>query len=369
MELMDVQNGSYTEYVLTETADELNLRYANTLLPLATLFGVFCVLGISGNIVVLCVFSHSREYKTTNFKVFVIGIAIIDLLTCITLIPAEILKTRHYFSFSSPLPCKVKCFSNLFAMTSSALVLMVNGVDRYRKVRQPFKKQLSVRLAIACIVTMIVFSFVAAVPAAVMCGLQETNMTNIHKTLTTVTVCSAEDKYLDSKLRYAYKFGISLLLLCVSLALIVMYTLIIKTIAHHWKRRTNVSNNTNGQRPCVLVHNLISKEQQATLAVQFHRQQSSSSPNSHQKLPYKSIIWIILTLIFLVTFFINAGLSFLSTKALTFKPPTLLWYLIFYRLYFVNNVINPLIYALIDNRFKRSCKILLCQAGRLLHLN
>jgi len=44
MKLMDVQNGSYTQYVLTETADELNLRYANTLLPLATILGVFCVL-------------------------------------------------------------------------------------------------------------------------------------------------------------------------------------------------------------------------------------------------------------------------------------------------------------------------------------
>jgi len=449
---MDVRNGS--GLVLTETVRELNLRYANTLLPLAIVLVIFCVLGVCGNISVLCVFSFGREYKTTNFKVFVICIAVIDLLTCITLIPAEILKTRHYFSFSSPLPCKVKCFSNLFAMTSSALVLMVISVDRYRKVRQPFKKQLSARLAIACIVAMIMFSFVAAVPAAVMCGLQETNMTNIHKTFTTVTVCSAEHKYLESKLRYAYKFGMSLLLVCVSLTLIVTYALIIKTIAHHWKRRTstatirfeatlnrpkysfneialvpidgrvdkdndvflnNVSNKTNGQRPYVLGHNLVSKEQnvplessrkvsicklasqqhpqgipnaepdqcdkeagnaslrsllrKSSLAAQFHRQQSSSSSISHQKLPYKSMIWIILTLIFLVTFFINAGLSFLSTKAHTFEPSALLWYLIFYRLYFVNNAINPLIYALIDNRFKRSCKTLICRARRLLHLN
>ena len=443
---MDVSNGSYTEYVLTETVGELNLRYANTLIPLATLLGIFCVLGISGNIIVLCAFSLGREYKTTNFKVFVICIAVIDLLTCITLIPAEILKTRHYFSFSSPLPCKVKCFFNMFSMTSSALVLMVISLDRHRKICQPLKKQLTIRHATFCAVAMVIFSFVAAVPAPFICGLQETNMTNIHKTLTTVTVCSAEDRFLKNK-QYVYKFGMSLLLLSVSLALIVMYTLIIKTIAHHWKRRTSTytirfeatlnrpkysfnenvptpidgdvdkdtndttSSNTNVKRPCTLGHNLMSNRQHeqsqtnckisfSTLALEqppldishakpdqydkkvghpsttlssrnrppskpsFGRQQSGSSTIGHQRLPYKSIIWIILTLIFLVTFFLCAGLSFLSTKTHTFEPPTLLWYLIFYRLHYINNIINPLVYALLDTRFKRSCKTLLFRAKR-----
>jgi len=392
---------------------------------------------------VLCAFSFGREYKTTNFKVFVICIAIIDLLTCITLIPAEILKTRHYFSNPSLLACKVKCFFNMLGMASTANVLLVISVDRYRKICQPFKKQLSARLAIACVVAVIAFSFITALPAALICGLQETNMTNVHKTLTTVMVCSAEDKYLN-RVKYAYKLGMSMLLLSVSLALSVMYTLITKTIAQHWKRRTSTvtirfdailnhakcsfnenaltptdgdvdkenvvlndtfSNNVMDQR-----HNLMLEGQheqfeanrkisfstlaakhpteisnvkpdkvarnarikptslRPTFGVQFRRQQSGASSTS-QRLPYKSIIWIILTLIFLISFFITAGLFFISTKVHTFEPRTMLWYLTFYRLHFVNNIINPLVYALLDPRFKRSCKTFLFRARRLLHLN
>jgi len=449
---MDVWNGSNTTLPLIETVDEINLRYANTLFPLATILGVFCVLGIGGNIIVLCVFSLSGEYKPNNFKIFVICIAIIDLLTCMIHIPAEILKTRHFFSFPSLLDCKVKCFFNILGLTSSANVFMVISVDRYRKICQPFKKQLTTRLAIACIIAVIALSLVTALPAALLCDLQEKNMTNIHKTLTAVTVCSAEDKYAVNK-QFVYLIWMSLWFLCVFIVLIVMYILVIKKIAKHWKRRTSngiirfdaimnrskcpcnehafiptdvdkvndafhdrLSIDTNGQRPCNHGHNLISKGQNVPLQssrklllgkldshqytqvilniqgdqceeeagnanvkpnsrsrptsdAQISKQQPGSSPNSQRKLPYKSIIWVILTLIFLVSFFINVSLIFLTTKAHTFEPSTLLWYLIFYRLHFINNIINPLIYALLDTRFKSSYKTLLVRAGRLLHLN
>ena len=162
---MDIWNGSNTTLPLKETVDEINIRYANVLLPLATILGVFFVLGIGGNIIVLCVFSLSGEYKPNNFKKFVICIAIIDLLTCILNIPAEILKTHYFFSLPSVLHCKVKCFFNILGMTSSANVFMVFSVDRYRKICQPFKKQLTTRLVIACIIAVIVFSLVTSLPA------------------------------------------------------------------------------------------------------------------------------------------------------------------------------------------------------------
>ena len=449
---MDIWNGSNTTLPLKETVDEINIRYANVLLPLATILGVFCVLGIGGNIIVLCVFSLSGEYKPNNFKKVVICIAIIDLLTCILNIPAEILKTHHFFSFPSLLHCKVKCFFNILGMTSSANVFMVISVDRYRKICQPFKKQLTKRLAIACIIAVIVFSLVTSLPAFFFSNLQEKNMTNIHKTLTAVTVCSAEDKYVVNK-QFVYLIWMSLWFLCVFIVLIVMYILVIKKIAQHWKRRTSkgiiridaILNrskypcneqaltptdedkvngafhdkrniDTNGQRPCNHGHNIISKGQNVPLQssrklslskldlhqytqdilniqgdqceeeagnvnikpnsrsrptsdAQISKQQPGSSHNRQRKLPYKSIIWVILTLIFLVSFFINIGLIFLTTKAHTFEPSTMIWYLIFYRLHFINNIINPLIYAILDTRFKCSFKTLFFRAGRLLHLN
>ncbi|WAR31365.1 hypothetical protein MAR_033907, partial [Mya arenaria] len=55
-----------------------------------------------------------RDYKRNNFKVFVLTLAVIDLVICGTLIPAEMVKQRKYFEFGDVVTCKVKCFFNVF---------------------------------------------------------------------------------------------------------------------------------------------------------------------------------------------------------------------------------------------------------------
>ncbi|KAH3886774.1 uncharacterized protein LOC127865201 [Dreissena polymorpha] len=443
---MEKNNTNLSIASLVETLDTLNARYAAALTPFAAILGIFCVIGLLGNIIVIMVFSFSNEYSNTNFKLFVLSLAVVDTLSCVTLMPAEIVKTHHYFSFPDSTPCKVKCFFNVFAMTAATLILLVICIDRYRKVCQPLKPQIRPGLALKILAAVLIFSILVSVPAPIMCGIQEVDKENIYGTNTVVYICSAEEQFQKHIIRYVYKFGMTVLVVGVSLAFIVMYVLIIRTVFRHWNRRMSgetirfeVKSRSNSaervenfrlsgtlddvfednephandelkeKRPlsCAQKENatpktkLTVKDQRpprksSSISISsatdrarnvrkvsfmsmnpsaiktrpsFHRSSTDSSIRSDtlrrrsssttsEKLPYKTMIWFILTLIFVLTFIIHSGLSFLTTKEHVFKPQTLFWFLLFFRLYFVNNIINPMIYALLDKRFKGSCKSL-----------
>ncbi|XP_053407264.1 cholecystokinin receptor type A-like [Mercenaria mercenaria] len=402
--------------ILNETLGELNFRYAQTLLPFALILGLFCFIGIVGNSVVIVVFSFCKEYRNTNFKVFVLSLAVVDLLSCVTLMPAEILKTRHYFSISDHTPCKVKCFFNMFAMNASACILLVICIDRYRKVCQPLKKQIWPKLAIKILIGIFILSLVLSSPAPIMCGVTEHLKVNLYNANVTVFVCAAEKKYHGSTFRYIYKFGLSTVLVIIAVALIVMYVMIMKTVVRHWSKRgsgESVRFETNRSRlQSIDKLDVAGNEGFLNVKVEAHvnallkvslngpnknnkrddeakrlRSSSRSSLNSYLtrgrftlkrsssdtsfctsvtqrhsssaamgRLPYKTLIWFILTLVFVITFIIYAGLSFMTTREHELSQTNLFWFQVFFRIYFINNIINPIIYVWLDKRFKKSCK-------------
>ncbi|WAR31413.1 DRD1-like protein [Mya arenaria] len=214
---------NYTDYQ-TESLAELNDRYARALLPLTIAFGFFAVFGFLGNLIILLVFSLSRDYKRNNFKVFVLTLAVIDLVICIALIPAEMVKQRKYFEFGDVVTCKVKCFFQLIS------------IDRFRKVVQPFKKQMSPAIAVRILIAVAgVFPILLAIPGTIMCGIKTTNMTNIHGGNTTIHLCETEEKYEKSIWRTIYKFTFIVLLFGISVTYIVLYTFVMREAAKQMK--------------------------------------------------------------------------------------------------------------------------------------
>ena len=186
-----------------ETTDQLNERYADALFPVTITFGFFALVGVVGNGFVLVVFSLGREYRKSNFRVFVICLAIIDFLTSIFLIPAEMAKHRNFFAFESLFMCKAKCVFNVWAAAAAALSLLIICVDRFIKVVLPLKKQISPQLAFRlCVLLSFVVPVVLSVPGAVMCGVLTNNKTNIYNTSTQVNLCATEPKYQKHILRY-----------------------------------------------------------------------------------------------------------------------------------------------------------------------
>ncbi|KAL3862604.1 hypothetical protein ACJMK2_008561 [Sinanodonta woodiana] len=379
--MSDVNNSS-----LHEAFDNLNARYTSALLPLSIIFGFLAFAGLVGNTIALIVFSLSPEYNRNNFKVFALFLGSIDLVTCITIIPAEIAKHQHYFAFEDGAACKVKCFLNVFGSGASALTLLLISVERFRRVCKPLSVQLRTRLVIRVCFLLIVFALLLACPAAVMCGIEEASMTNLQGESTKVYVCAADEKNKFSVWRSIYKVTIVLLLGAVSVTCIVMYMFVGRTIFRSRDRlmgsnsfrmrgttaeenadlkKGKEAENQNDIEPngldVVKGTNIRRSSIVGRIINKTRRNVNSQSTGSERigRFPYKTIIWFVLTIIFIVTYVLYAALSFNPNVIINLSPRLLTLYLFFFRLYFINSVINPLIYALLDSTFRRSCKRLL----------
>ena len=429
-----IANRSYNGTPLYETLEQLNERYANALIPVSILLGIFAVTGILGNILVLVVFTNGKQYKNNNFRIFVICLGIIDLITCVSLVPAEMAKNRSHFSFPSATPCKVKCFFNTFGTAAAAFVLLVISVDRFRKVCQPLKRQIVPNQAIKILVAVLIVAFLLSVPAPVLCGISTANKTNIYSTTTTVYMCTAEEKYQKSVWRVLYKSSLTICLIIVSVALIVMYALIGRTVIRHWSLRSssmssssarfelnksdeasdkveidrltddlftpediaalqnaykenengniankekktakgekegiprkasNISLSSNSTKAKISFRRCSEMRKASDSSFRAHAMRRRSSTTGPGKVPYKTLIWLILTLVFICTYLLYAILSFLVPNVYKMSPGKFMVYSLFYRLYFVNNAINAVVYGLLDKRFQNSCKRLFSTA-------
>ena len=81
----------------------------------------------------------------------------------------------------------------------------------------------------------------------------------------------------------------------------------------------------------------------------------------------KTMMMLILTSVFIVTITLYIILvSLIAEKDGIFKNMTnseKLWYFFFLRIYFINSVINPILYGLMDPRFRTGLKKLFCSCG------
>ena len=79
---------------------ELNRQYSTTLLPNTVILGIFGVVGVVGNILVFVIYGCGKTLKDKKFRYYVLSLALIDFVTCVTCIPAEMVKHRSYFYFN-----------------------------------------------------------------------------------------------------------------------------------------------------------------------------------------------------------------------------------------------------------------------------
>lgn len=404
----NITNGTTDATNLTESLDHLNSRFAEALLPLTVTFGLFTFLGFLGNLLIILVFTLSRDYKRNNFKVFVLTLAVIDIVTCVTLIPAEMIKQRHYFDFGDEVSCKVKCFFNVFGAAASCLALLVISVDRYRKVVQPFKKQLGPKLAVKIqFVVAFLFPILLAIPGTVMCGISKSRKKNLYGGYTEIYMCETEEQYRYSFWRKVYKFVFIILLVGISLTYIVLYAFVMKEATkqiraitrlrknssfevtyssdicdpnaihpeHKYKNGNAVrlsSNADDGLADEALLKRNVSipdgsgsLKHKTSLHNKVTKQFSMRSMRSQapiirtQKYPTKTLVWFVLTIVFIVSYMTHIILALKVPEIVTMTTTEFAWFSFFFRIYFVNHMINPLVYAIFVKRFRQSCRTLL----------
>jgi len=428
---------------MEESTESLTSRYADAILPFTVCLGIFMVIGILGNILVLRVFVPVPRNRRNNFRIFVISLAIVDLFVCSILFPTDMIRQRNEFNFHNEALCAVKNYINNYGAVASALSLMVINIDRTRKVVHPLRRQMSKSLAFKlCVGFTFVFSLVINVPAALTSGITETNRTNIYGNQTVVFMCNVKDSYQGHPLLSAYEIFHVLLFATVSIAAIVMYICILRVLfkrqnlmhtfqskkrsalsvegkakqyfkytvdttssarceeskmEHDGERIINtlsvislsLENSNEHKQPTIengsghinklsgisvgikenIEDNQSSKSKDSVAMTsslkEIHANCKNKSSYSNMKklhsrrFPIRTMIWFTLTVIFIGTNVVSLIFSKHMEGETDFGPAKYALFMSFRKLYYVNSIINPIVYLILDQTFRQSSLSLL----------
>ena len=378
---------------------EMNQELADSVLYMTVIVAIIGITGLIGNTCVLVV--YSVNYPTCNFKYFVITLAIIDITSCLTTIPGEIFTHRNWYNYPDEAIwyCKVKTYFNGFTVFLLAFVLLLIAVDRYRKACQPLKWQIRPRRAIQLTVMAFVLAFVLSIPASFFWG-KHTAVVNFHGQDVRIQMCEKDDNFKDTVYPAVFvNFVYFLPVICFMVATAVLYAIIIRKIAICGAFMTDDFSSIQAfpkistiSQPSMNKNSLektISNASTATDRVKFEEEMynSNSEENTprlsrknqksvvmrevnprkrHLKSPRarmrtKTMIMLVVTIVFFVTTMLYFGiLSFIASKDKVFvlkvQDDTDVVFL-FWRLYFINHVINPVLYGFMDPRFRQALKI------------
>ncbi|KAJ8311132.1 hypothetical protein KUTeg_011318 [Tegillarca granosa] len=209
------------------TLQELNDIEARKRLPTTIYLCTLMVIGILGNILVLCVFA--TRYSHNNYRTFTLFLASIDLTACLVYFPAEIVDQTYPYMFFSEGACKGCRFIGRLTILGSALVLIVIAIERHRKVCHPFQTQISHSMAIIMCVFALLLSLCFSWPVILIEGQKVKSFSgNI-----TGYDCGTADSMRGTEYPFIYTIFMFVIFSITFVVIIVLYTLLIQRIKMH----------------------------------------------------------------------------------------------------------------------------------------
>ena len=386
-------------------AEELNEEMRSTVMPVTAFVGLETVFGFFGNLMILYVFLF--HYKKCNFKYFVLCLSFVDTTSTLTTMPGEIVTQTFWFVYPVPLVCKIKSFFNVFTVCGSAFGLLIIAVDRFRKICRPLQWQIKPKMVIILIFVQFAISFVVALPVAFFWG------TNSYQTTykgynITVTVCEKDAKYKYTNYPLEYTIATEVFVILAMLIMFVLYVFVCRqllrvkpmsnsaTLDRNRSLRGSVTihsggltsdddttTNCSGHKDDLTTSNTLSEPQSnATLekrkaALALTLASSKSVPKNLKgledtttsgkkttgkkrlrRIRRKTLIMFILTAVFIFTTVLYLTLlNLIANNVLqTLTKAQKSVYFFFFRLYFINHVINPILYGALDPQFRRILK-------------
>ena len=350
---------------------------------------VLMIFGLIGNSHVLFVFAC--KFKSSNHTTFICCLGIVDMIACTIGMPLTIMDLLlHPLTFHSRIICKIGLNINYFVCVSSALILLVITVDRYRKICHPMEWQLSNRRAkIACVITICV-SFGISLPTFFFFGLRtiETRYANI-----TGVKCSTDDDYITTNVPVVFNVVLTVFAAIAFVALIVLYISISRVImgrgvekysirkqlAHrrHTEPVLSISTIAISAELPELSHSLDTTE---TLSTTINATHSPSACSRHDQVKYKinvknqttllketkrkTIIFFFIVTIYFCSYLPDILLTIFSYTNSEFFDQLCNYNAVAYNtfkwFFFVNNVANPVVYLFLDVKFRAEIKSFYC---------
>ena len=225
--------------MLNLTLNDINTEEAQLLLPVVIYTLVMIIAGFLGNFHVFLVVRRGYKHHST-FRIFVLTLAIVDMIMCVTTMPFEVYLMTYPFMFYNRYICKGFRFINMAMAAASSFILVTIATERYRRVCRPLKPQLSPRMVRRLCVISVAIAVIISSPSILFQGLKEIdvghNITGI--------ACTIQTEYRESWL-YAVFNGIALFIFCFNSILIsFMFCCVVRTIRKQKSKRKTLQSAT-----------------------------------------------------------------------------------------------------------------------------
>lgn len=155
---------------------EMSSEKVSSLAFVIFVISLFMLIGLIGN--PLAIYFYGFHLKRSASHMFISVLAVFDLATCAFSMPMEIVDIVQFYTFENVGACKTFRFFNYFSSITSGVILVAIAVDRYRRVCEPFKEQISRTVSKWIILTIVIWSFFLSTPSFVIYDIVPVNITN-----------------------------------------------------------------------------------------------------------------------------------------------------------------------------------------------
>uniref|UniRef100_A0A1I8FRB4 G_PROTEIN_RECEP_F1_2 domain-containing protein n=1 Tax=Macrostomum lignano TaxID=282301 RepID=A0A1I8FRB4_9PLAT len=132
-----------------------------------TVMAAIMAVGLAGNLIVLLVYARKKDGHAAN--VFILSLAVSDLIACCLVIPMSIaMEVNDYMS--SALACKLYYLLNCSGIPFSSMLMAAIAVERYFCICRPFLRAITVPRAKAIVLSLGAVAFSLGLAIAVFCS-------------------------------------------------------------------------------------------------------------------------------------------------------------------------------------------------------
>ncbi|XP_061196285.1 trace amine-associated receptor 3-like [Saccostrea echinata] len=287
---------------------------------------ILLVIGVFGNVTVLL--TYGLKFKRgTNYRFYVLFLALLDTGNCIIGIPWCLVYMLRPLTFPSDVFCRGGLFVSFVLSVTGAGGLVLIAFDRYRKICCPLKKQINIKNAKRSVVVIIVISILSTWFTPF---LYELNKLPLSSSGEKGYKCYLATNPIANFLSKGFYIILAMMFLTISATLTILYYFIMRKVQTHSKSFNQKSKSNNNDT--------------------FGRRTS----NLHTR--KTTLTFLMITTVYILTTLphIVGGLVFHFDEYLECRMSSTTHnvFYFFYWTVYINNVANPFIYGLSDERFR-----------------
>ena len=365
----------------------LNQKKSFMFLPVIIALIILMICGIVGNGLVCYVYRWRFRRTTSNF--FILFLAIVDLLSCCLGMPFEISDLLLPYMFDAPAACKILRFMETWTISASGLTLVCVAFDRYYKLCKPLRRFTILKAKIFCGVAVSI-ALLMALPALALFGGRSlsTGVADVNG-----TECSIDDGMVRSHVAKIYYGSLMLTFIFTFSCLLTLYIII--GVCLYRRKNVTIGEQITLKTDYPRTHRFVQNQTQKACysessteenikaldfdAKKLHANSATRGTlmktptpirkgNGHQKklgsvslkTTRLTAIFFAVSMAFVISFLPYLTVNIMKVTKKAFDPFSSDTVEIIYnfcvRSYFINNVINPFIYSILNINFRKECK-------------